>query len=243
MKKAISVLLAVLMVVSVFAIVPFTASAEEWSGDIGAHDLSAGDIITSQTESVMELNEYTVILLEHSYGKVVDFSNIEPCSDQLEIEPGSDQDMHYEPFVGTIVISVGDMEIIDYAPTDSQGNKADGWLVLEANHDEMRIVLAGVGSGYEPAAATTYTITWLNDDGTELDSDEVKEGETPVYSGPALEKPETENSFFVFTGWDNFVYDATEDATYTATFAEIPKFGADDQYEAFNLMAERSSYS
>ena len=44
-KKPISILLSVLMVLSVFAVVPFTASAAELTGWVNVRNLSVGDII------------------------------------------------------------------------------------------------------------------------------------------------------------------------------------------------------
>jgi hypothetical protein len=64
----------------------------------------------------------------------------------------------------------------------------------------------------------TYTVTFVNEDGTELQSNVVESGETPVYYGETPEKSPTEEYTYTFVGWTPEITEATEDATYTATY-------------------------
>ena len=72
-----------------------------------------------------------------------------------------------------------------------------------------------------------FTVTWVNEDGTELKKDEnVEYGTTPKYTGDTPTKPATAQYTYTFSGWkpqidENTV--VTEDVTYTAQFTETPK--------------------
>ena len=55
---------------------------------------------------------------------------------------------------------------------------------------------------YGDPAPTTYTVTWKNWDGTELEKDEnVAAGATPSYDGETPTKPEDANNTYTFAGW------------------------------------------
>ena len=64
-----------------------------------------------------------------------------------------------------------------------------------------------------------YTITWLNDDNSQLSQTTVEYGEIPTYSGETPTKAATAEFTYTFTGWDKTVVAVTGDATYKATFS------------------------
>ena len=70
------------------------------------------------------------------------------------------------------------------------------------------------------ATTRSYTITWLDDDGTEIDvSEDVAYGTLPTHGDPArtLESPYRQD----FAGWSPVIESVTSNATYRATFHEI----------------------
>ena len=68
------------------------------------------------------------------------------------------------------------------------------------------------------AAKRSYTITWVNDDGTVIDTTTVEYGAVPTHAD-AVKSADAQNTY-TFTGWTPTVAAVTGDATYTATFAE-----------------------
>lgn len=64
----------------------------------------------------------------------------------------------------------------------------------------------------------TYTITWLNDDGSIIDTTPVDHGTVPTHA-EASKKANAQYTY-TFAGWTPEVVAATEDTTYTATYTE-----------------------
>ena len=69
----------------------------------------------------------------------------------------------------------------------------------------------------------SFTITWQNEDGTELSTDKVDYGVVPEYSGEKPVKEMDERYMYVFTGWTPEVTAAIEDATYTAKYNQTDR--------------------
>lgn len=79
-------------------------------------------------------------------------------------------------------------------------------------------------SGIEPK----FTITWLDEEGNVLKTDEVEEGATPLYSGETPTKTATAEYTYEFAGWLPKIQPATKDICYTTFFernkVETPKY-------------------
>lgn len=71
-----------------------------------------------------------------------------------------------------------------------------------------------------------YTVTWVNWDGTVLETDvEVPYGTIPVYNGTMPVKDGDAQHSFVFSGWSPYIASVSGDVTYTATFdIEVNKY-------------------
>ncbi len=68
-----------------------------------------------------------------------------------------------------------------------------------------------------------YTVQFVNDDGTELQSRQVIYGGTPAYTGEMPTKEATAQYTYSFLAWTPAIVPVTDDATYTATYTQAPR--------------------
>ncbi len=83
----------------------------------------------------------------------------------------------------------------------------------------------GTITTYKPVFNETvneYTVRFVNDDGTDLQSGKVPYGDTPEYTGKTPEKAATAEYTYKFKGWNKEIVAVTGDATYTAAYEATP---------------------
>ena len=68
-----------------------------------------------------------------------------------------------------------------------------------------------------------YTIIFVDEDGTELERQEVAYGKKPVYQGETPVKAEDEQYTYTFAGWTPAIVAVTKNATYRATYTPHDK--------------------
>ena len=170
------------------------ASLVDTKIDVNGTLIVAGSAYTTQSGAAIVSSQGT--------GKVV-----------LQAKPGSETNTYMATQSGS------DISYVSIPITAAQLQNADGSYVETAGKPAGTEIpyVNGVWGGTAPEPET-YTITWVNDDGTVLATDEVTEGDTPAYTGATPTKAATAEYNYTFSGWSPAVAAATADATYTATY-------------------------
>lgn len=68
--------------------------------------------------------------------------------------------------------------------------------------------------------ARKYNVTWKNEDGSVIKTDEVAYGQTPAYEGDLPTKESTAQHKYTFESWSPNIVEVTGDVEYSATFKE-----------------------
>ena len=178
--------------------------------------------ITQNVEVTIEgykLNEYTVTFTENedAYQIVKTGDTVTHGSDfkfKIELKPAYSN--------SAIVVKAG-QEILTAGE--------DGYYTIENITENVSVTIEG-------AKVNTYTIRWLNHDGSVLETDEnVTHGTMPTYDSEEPTKAESASHTYTFSGWDSEVVIATADKDYTAKFSETIKTFAVNFGENITVLA------
>ena len=152
-----------------------------------------------------KLNEYTVTFTENDSAYQIDKTGDTVTHGgeykfKIELEPAYSD--------STIVVKAGEETLII---------GEDGYYTIENVTQNVGVVIEG-------ATINTYTIKWLNYDGSVLETDEnVQYGTMPTYDGTIPTKPESASHTYTFSDWDSEIELATSDKEYRAQFSETIK--------------------
>ena len=95
----------------------------------------------------------------------------------------------------------------------------DGVKINEGTIKSYDLTTKQVETTTKVYAHFSYTVTWIDEDGTVLETDEKLEyGSTPSYDGDIPTKDSDLTYNYTFASWTPDIVDVTEDTTYAATY-------------------------
>ncbi len=235
-KKPLSVLLAALMIVSLFTVVPITASAAEetstvtWNSFPGNGGMSSGGVTLTTTQGNTRMSNCfypgrgsaTFTAPEGSVFTKIELKNCDYVS-SLNF-PGA-----------TVAESGGYWE---QKPWDDEPEWVSYYTVTWTG-ESSEVTFSGDFVGIKSivftlksVAPTTYTVTWKNGD-TVLETDtNVEKDATPSFGGETPAKTADDSKHYTFSGWsdgtttyglNDTLPAVSADVTYTAQFTATEK--------------------
>ena len=123
--------------------------------------------------------------------------------------------------------------------SDAQGSYSfSGWdpAITPVTSDQIYIA--------QFSTVNKYTVRFLNEDGTELQSEELEYGTVPVYTGETPTKDATAQYTYTFNGWDSEIEKVTGAKDYTATYSStVNKYLITfENYDGTELQSKEVSY-
>ena len=114
----------------------------------------------------------------------------------------------------------------DYLTSTDADGRSSAKVVMYADEIDERTTQYYYTLRPENLATVTedrYTITWVNEDGTVLETDKSAVGTLPSYDGEVPTKAPTTELAYTFQGWTPVFTSVNADVTYTAVYTEGPR--------------------
>lgn len=216
-----------------------------------------GEVSSENAEGFVSGGEFSVSV-EPTY--VVDGKR---CTTTLTNENGlyyivNEVTVTFDPDGGTEVDSVAlpEGETVTEPTTTRTGYSFDSWQLEGEDYDFSSPVNANITltATWTPIP---YTITWLDYDGTVIDTTEVEYDATPTHANAT--RADDSDYHYTFAGWSPAITTVTGEATYTATYTTTDRtygepvwtwaedketanaaFTTNDEYAEFTLTEEAS---
>lgn len=99
-------------------------------------------------------------------------------------------------------------------------NDSNSYTIGDIFNNNVLIVIKYSMPDDEDPEKQTYTITWKNDDGSTIKTDEILWGNLPEYTEAVPTKEKTLEVTYTFSGWTPDITEVTEDQVYTAVYQE-----------------------
>ena len=194
-------------------------------GQLKFHILSTTDIVTEETVLTI------VFDVNHPYGcETVDFildgTGLTNSLTESILLNFIDESVWLEYLVifrdedGTILQSAkyhyGDP--VEEPPTPTRESAAYRYLFAGWDKEVVACTEDAVYTATYTCIPNEYTVTFVDEDGTVLQSGEAVYGETPTYTGETPVKAATAEYTYTFAGWAPEIVAVSEDATYTAAY-------------------------
>jgi uncharacterized repeat protein (TIGR02543 family) len=124
-----------------------------------------------------------------------------------------------------------------------EGHTFLGWYDGDTKVDSISADRTGPVTLTASWSKNSYTVTFQNEDGTVLQSEEYDYGDLPAYSGDTPVKASTEDYTYTFAGWNPAISAVTGPATYTAVFTEEEREYGDPVWTWDGLSAATATFT
>ena len=138
---------------------------------------------------------------------------------------------HTDENSGVSLITVMDLVGVNSAVTVEGFTKRENDIMMPT---ALLTALGDVLPSTSDKYTATYTVTWVNEDGTVLATEQYNAGETPSYKGETPTKAEDATYTYTFSKWSPTIAPVMSDTTYTADFYSTRKnldIGEDNEAE------------
>ena len=191
------------------------AVAATYTDNIDQLPDGVGDIEYSyaEDEDFEKTIKYIIKVEQPSEGGTVSATD----ADGNALETSHDYDVAYEGDTVLLKVNLEDGYRI-LAAYNGEGQETE--LLMDSDGNYYVVVPKGGGVYLSVELSNEYNVSFVDDDGTELQSGLVEYGNTPSYTGATPAKASTAQYDYTFAGWTPEIDAVTGEITYTATYSQ-----------------------